>query len=137
MIFGVLGGAMAYAISGHTYHFKISSDYHQGQAFLGELLFTAMLVGSALTIGKTPDSKLVGGSAVSAVIISAAYAIAPISGCSINPAGVVGISLIDVIRTGASFDDWWIYILAQVFGAIVAALIFIFVKRELTPETSE
>ena len=103
LVFGLLGGAVAYAICGHTYHFKVSDPYHEGQAFFGELLYTAILVGTGLTIGHTSDTNLVAGGGVIASIVVGAYAVGPISGAALNPAVALGVSLIDVIRTGADF----------------------------------
>ena len=115
-VFALFGAMVAWAITGHTYHFAVGEDYQAGQAFVAELVWTALLVGCALLIGQTTDSNLVGGLAVGITIITGGYAIGPISGAAFNPAVAVGLSLLDVFQ-GASFEYWWLYLLAPMMGA--------------------
>ena len=67
-------------------------------------MYTTMLVCTGLTIGHTKDTNLVAGGGVIASIVVGAYAIGPISGAALNPAVALGVSLVDVFRTGADFD---------------------------------
>ncbi len=59
-------------------------------------------------------------------IIALAYVIGPISGCHINPA----VSLAMLINKKMSFKEFWIYVGAQVLGAILGAfLLWIFARH--------
>ena len=127
MVGAFLGALNAYAISGNTYHFAIGNGYNEGQAFFGELTWTTILVTAALFVGQTNDSKLVAGLCVISTILSGALCIGPISGGAFNPAVAFGVSLLDVMRTGADFKHWWIYLLAPLMaGGIGGCLVHVF-----------
>lgn len=87
------------------------------QAFGTEIFLTFVLV---LTILGTADQKAVVGKnaalAIGGVIALCGLAFGPVSGASMNPARSIGAMIASL-----QFDDWWIYIIAPMLGASLAA----------------
>jgi len=96
------------------------------QSFGIEVLLTAVLM--LVIISVATDTRAVGAPA--AIAIGAVIAVdalwgGPISGASMNPARSFGPSLIAGIWT-----DQWVYWIAPVIGAIVAALLYKWLQSE-------
>ncbi len=94
--------------------------------FLAEMLGTAILVlfgcGAAVIAGAdgTTGIGLTGiALAFGLAIVAAAYGLGPISGAHLNPAVSLGVMLAGRIGTGTFI----VYAIAQVFGAIIGALV--------------
>jgi len=92
--------------------------------YIAECLGTAILVfmgcGSAVFLGTAPNGgHLAVAFAFGLSIVAAAYVIGGVSGCHINPAVSLGMYLVK--RLSAS--DLGKYIVAQVVGAIIGALL--------------
>ncbi|HEY0673051.1 MAG TPA: aquaporin [Longimicrobiales bacterium] len=100
----------------------ISTIPPTGQALLVEFLFTFALcyvvLNTATARGTEGNSNY--GLAIGFTVLVGAYAVGPISGGAFNPAvaiGLVGMGIIGV-------QSIWIYLLANLFGGAVAALLF-------------
>ena len=96
------------------------------QSFAIELIFTYLLMLTAISLKEQVGYKPFGGIAVGAVIIGTGIIGASISGASMNPARSFGPALL-----AGNFADNWIYWLAPIFGAILAVFSFKAVKGEL------
>lgn len=92
------------------------------QGFLGELIWSCLLVGAALSVGKTSDSHLQAALPIIAAVLSGAIAVGPISGGGFNPAVAVGLSLTDMLNGSDPFKEWWLYLLGPMFGGVLAAV---------------
>jgi MIP family channel proteins len=103
----------------------------QGQSFLWELVLTFFLMFVIMAVAT--DTRAVGEAAAIAiggtVGLDAMFG-GPISGASMNPARSVGPALI-----GGDLHGLWLYILAPLAGATLAALIYQFIRGEPTPTT--
>ncbi|MGD9886478.1 MAG: MIP/aquaporin family protein [Bacilli bacterium] len=98
--------------------------------YVAELIGTFVLVlfgcGTAIVLG---CGTLIGGTAATVgtalafglVIVAMAFSIGNISGCHINPA----VSLAMLINKKLSFKDFVFYVIAQVGGAILGALLLL------------
>merc|ERR1719451_222262 len=71
-------------------------------AALVEVIFTAALVFVVLSVATTgqDDGNWYFGLAIGFTVMAAAFAIGPISGCSLNPAVAFGVQLSNFIHTG-------------------------------------
>jgi aquaporin Z len=84
--------------------------------------FTLVLFGCGAAVIAGPDIGLAGISfAFGLALVGMAYGIGPVSGCHINPA----VSLGAVAAGRMTFSEATRYIVAQVAGAIVAALVLL------------
>jgi MIP family channel proteins len=98
----------------------------QGQAFLWELVLTFFLMFVIMAVAT--DTRAVGEAAAIAiggtVGLDAMFG-GPISGASMNPARSIGPALVS-----GNLHALWLYILAPILGASLAALAYQFVRGE-------
>ena len=95
---------------------------HVGPALLAEFLFTFALVyvvlNAATAEGTSGNSFY--GLAIGMTVMTGAFAVGDISGGAFNPAVAFGISLLGI----SSWNNIWIYLVANFAAAIVAAFVF-------------
>jgi len=93
-----------------------------GPALLAEFLFTFALVyvvlNSATAQGTSGNSFY--GLAIGMTVMTGAFAVGDISGGAFNPAVALGISMLGL----SSWDNIWIYLVANFGAAIAAAIVF-------------
>jgi aquaporin Z len=93
-----------------------------GKAFVVELLFTLILVWVVLNVAtaKDTDGNSFYGLAIGGTVFVGAAAVGSISGGGFNPAVALGLSV-------SGQFDWaylWLYVVAPIVGAAVAAVLF-------------
>lgn len=93
-----------------------------GPALLAEFLFTFALVFVVLNVATAhgTEGNSYFGFAIGGTVLVGAYAVGGISGAAFNPAVAVGVVLMDLARAA----DLWIYLVANLAGGAVAALVF-------------
>ena len=93
-----------------------------GQTLLAEFLFTFALCFVVLNVATTrgTEGNSYYGLAIGFTVLVGAYAVGSISGGAFNPAVAVGMVVLGLVGTGSL----WIYLLANLFGGAVAALLF-------------
>jgi len=93
-----------------------------GPALLAEFLFTFALVyvvlNAATAEGTSGNSFY--GLAIGMTVMTGAFAVGDISGGAFNPAVALGITLLGI----SSWNNIWIYLVANLAGGAVAAVIF-------------
>lgn len=101
---------------------EASMEIDSVSTFTVEALFTFALCWVILNVAtakKTKGNNYFGLS-IGLVVMVGAFAVGPISGGAFNPAVAFGAALMNL----GSFADLWIYVCAQILGAIVAATLF-------------
>jgi aquaporin Z len=104
-----------------------------GPALLAEFLFTFALVyvvlNAATAEGTSGNSFY--GLAIGMTVMTGAFAVGDVSGGAFNPAVAVGITLLGI----SGWGNIWIYLVADLAGAVVAAVIFQFINppMQITP----
>lgn len=93
-----------------------------GQSLLVEFLFTFALCFVVLNVATTrgTEGNSYYGLAIGFTVVVGAYAVGGISGGAFNPAVAVGIVTMGLVGV----SSLWIYLLANLFGGAVAALLF-------------
>ncbi|MDO8488692.1 MAG: aquaporin [Candidatus Omnitrophota bacterium] len=97
-------------------------------ALLAEFIFTFALVYVVLntaTSNKTAGNSYY-GLAIGFTLMTAAYAIGGISGCAINPAVAIGLTVMGLSK----LSNLWIFIVANLAGGALAAIIFKFINTQ-------
>jgi len=92
-----------------------------------EIVFTAALVFVVLSVATTvqDEGNWYFGLAIGFTVMAAAFAIAPISGCSLNPAVAFGIMFSNFLHTGyLHVSVLLLYMLTPVIGAGIAVSFF-------------
>ncbi len=96
------------------------TDIGVGQALIAEFVLTFALM--LVVKGTAVDDRSEGpasGMAIGLTIAAGHLAMIPVSGASFNPARSFGSALV-----AGDFADFWIYVLAPIAGAVVAALLY-------------
>jgi len=124
MLAQVLGGAvaalLAVKIKGSESIVAASPDTIR--ALIAEFIFTFALV--YVVLNTATSKKTAGNSyyglAIGFTLMTAAYSIGSISGCAINPAVAIGLTIMGL----SSLSNLWIFIAANFAGGALAAVIF-------------
>src|SRR5216110_832297 len=102
---------------------------HVGPALLAEFLFTFALVyvvlNAATAEGTSGNSFY--GLAIGMTVMTGAFAVGDISGGAFNPAVALGICILGI----SSWNNIWMYLVADLVGGAVAAVIFQLVNPPL------
>merc|ERR1719271_987915 len=88
-----------------------------------EVLFTAALVFVVLSVATTQqdDGNWYYGLAIGFTVMAAAFAIGPISGCSLNPAVTFSVMISHLFHTGQLLVSYFLlYTIAPLLGALLA-----------------
>lgn len=93
-----------------------------GPAFIAEFLFTFALAFVILNVATSKDTagNSFYGLAIGFTVLAGAFAVGGISGAVFNPAVAVGISIMGL----TSWASIWLYFVATILGALLAALTF-------------
>lgn len=97
-------------------------DLHTAKAFIVEFLFTFALCFVVLNVAtaKATAGNSYFGWAIGFTVLTGAYAIGTISSGAFNPAVALGVTILNL----SHWSNLWIYIVANLLGGAVAALIF-------------
>jgi aquaporin Z len=106
----------------------VAADPHFKLALLMELIFTfalAFVVLNVATSKKTAGNSYY-GLAIGFTLMAAAYAIGNISGCAINPAVAIGLTIMGLSKLA----NLWVFIVGNFAGGALAAFIFKLVNKD-------
>lgn len=119
----LVGGALAALVSFAVWpHADKATAIQVGPAFLVEALFTLVLVWVVLNVAtsKDTDNNSFYGLAIGGTVFVGATTVGPISGGGFNPAVALGLS----ISGQFAWSNLWLYVVAPLVGAAIAALLF-------------
>jgi aquaporin Z len=124
MLAQIIGAALAslLAVKMKCNSLIMAADPNTLSVFLAEFIFTFALVFVVLNVAtskKTAGNSYY-GLAIGFTLMAAAYAIGNISGCAINPAVAIGLTIMGLSK----LSNLWIFIVANLAGAILASGIF-------------
>jgi MIP family channel proteins len=98
----------------------VGTGYTTGNALIAEIVTTFFLIFVIFGVAVDQRSaKAVGGLAIGLTITMDIFATGAISGAAMNPARWFGPAIV-----GGHWDDFWIWIIGPIVGAVVAALVF-------------
>lgn len=130
---GLLAAIVYMEILGASFTLKPGLGYTLANAVVVELLFSSALVFVVLNVATTAqdDGNWYYGLAIGFTVMAAAFAIGPISGCSLNPAVTFGVMLSHLMHTGSmTASHFLIYLLTPMLGAMLATAAFRIVRAE-------
>jgi aquaporin Z len=122
LVAAVLAGLIVRVVGGHQEHAALAAT---GRMLLAEFFFTFALVWVVLhtATARGTDGNSFYGLAIGFTVLCGAFAVGGISGGAFNPAIAVGLMVTGLLE----WKDIWIYFLADLVGAIVAAQAFLYV----------
>ena len=93
-----------------------------GPALVAEFLFTFALVWVVLNVATSKDHEgnSFYGLAIGLTVMAGAFAVGDISGGAFNPAVAIGASIMGL----SAWSALWIFLVANIAGAVAAALVF-------------
>jgi len=144
-ILQIAAGLLAGLTNFEVFHTAVGvapvAPYTFGMAAAMEILYTTMLCFVVLSVatarGNNPDGDQnhFFGLAIGFVIIAGGYAAGGISGAIFNPAVALGL---EVLGTREGGNPWALaYVAVELFGAVLAAILFRFCRREDATNTSD
>lgn len=120
----VLAGAAAAAVVGYLKPGVVATPgtLAVGPALVAEFLFTFALVNTVLNVAtaKATSGNSYYGWAIGSTVLVGAYSVGAISGGAFNPAVAVGLCVMKL----AAWSNLWIYLVANLAGGAVAAVVF-------------
>ncbi|MDF1909892.1 aquaporin family protein, partial [Mycolicibacterium smegmatis] len=129
-ILGVLGTAARDAGLGIATY---TADVTAIQAFFAEFVGTFILVFTVFGVIHRRAAAGFAGVAIGLVVFAAIIPVAPTTGASINPARTFGPMLVQQIAGGTvTWSQLPVYLAAELFAGVVAALAFVAVSRTRT-----
>ena len=117
---GLAAGYLTVYFKGGISNFPLNMDVVK--AFIAEFLFTFALCYVVLNVAvakKTAGNSFYGW-AIGFTVLVGAYAVGAVSGGAFNPAVALGITVVGL----SVWQNIWIYIVANLLGGALAALIF-------------
>ena len=140
---GITGAALVLAVASNrtgyrqdvdglgTNGWAAQSSGHYGftAAAIVEVALTAVLVLTVLRVTATPAAASTAGLPIGLALLVAHLVAVPVDGTSVNPARSIGPAL---LHGGAALHQLWLFILAPLAGAVLAAII----HRALTLPTT-
>lgn len=112
------------------------SAAHYGllSAAIVEVLLTALLVFVVLGVTESTSATIVAGIPIGFALLLCHLVAIPIDGTSVNPARSIGPAL---FSGGAALGQLWLFILAPLLGAVLAALAYRALRPPEEQETSD
>jgi aquaporin Z len=133
-LLGGLAASCVYTlILGATFTLQPGHGYTLVAAGLVEVLFTAALVFVVLSVATTEqdNDNWYFGLAIGFTVMAAAFAIGPISGCSLNPALSFGVMVSNLLYQGhMQLPNFLVYTVSPCIGATLAAMLFRIIRAE-------
>jgi len=124
---GLLAGCVYLNVLGASFTLGPGVGYSLAAVGLVETIFSAALVFVVLSVATTAQDagNWYFGLAIGFTVMSAAFAIAPISGCSLNPAVAFGIMFSNFLHTGyLRVSVFLVYMITPIVGAVIAVGFF-------------
>lgn len=133
IIGAVLAGILYWKLSHDAFLLAPVGVHTLQDAVLVEILYSCALCYVVLNVATSKDApNNYFGLAIGSVVMVAAIAAGPISGCSLNPAVSVGSIVAAYIAHGAIAFHYWVpYVFAPCLGSALAALLFYYVRGDL------
>ncbi|MEG0948995.1 MAG: aquaporin [Bacteroidales bacterium] len=106
------------------------AEGHMSGAFIGEVIFTFLFL--IVILGSTSEKAPKGfaGIAIGWALAIINIVMIPIDGASVNPARSFGPA---IFQGGAALSQLWVFIVAPLIGAALAALVWQIFKKEENP----
>ena len=123
LVAAALAFTFGYVVSGHAGGIHPGAHVVLGSAIAAEIAFTAALVLVVLNVAVTPETQgnSFYGLAIGSTVAAGAFVAGPISGGAFNPAVGFGATFASAIFAGGSWSDLWLYLVAPLVGAALAA----------------
>jgi glycerol uptake facilitator-like aquaporin len=136
----VVAALLGWATSHEVFAFYVRTGYNNSEGFFAEMVYTAVICATCLTVKRVTESLVLSAGAISAGYLVGNLAIRRITYACFNPALALGLNFVHYCKEGTKIDDLWIFIVAPFVGSIVGtavAAIFISIEDEKDPDRTK
>ena len=132
LVAAVLAALLVRAVGGHEPHALVANT---GKMLAVEFVFAFALVYTVLNVAtsRATEGNSFYGLAIGGTVLVGAFAVGGISGAAFNPAIALGACVTGLFK----WSHYWIYVVADLAGGIVAAGAFLLVSGEQRPAPAE
>ncbi len=125
LVAAALAGLLVRAVGGHESAATVAST---GKMLVVEFVFTFALVYTVLNVAtaRGTEGNSFYGLAIGGIVVVGAFAVGGVSGAAFNPAIALGASVTGLFK----WSHYWIYLVADLVGAVAAAATFLYVLPE-------
>ena len=132
-----LGFMAGWGITGNLFYFKVFPKSTEASAFFGEFVYTIIVAGCALNIGKTSEQRIVSAIGAGLAYWVSAEILFFISGGCLNPLFGLMANLLRVIFKGDDIGDTWVFVLAPLFGGVASGIFGFIFEKELSSKNQK
>ena len=123
MIAAIPGAYLGWGINRSTMYFDAVNESSTASAFFAELVYSTLIVGVALMLGKMNDSIIIGTIGLGAAYFGAILAVGLISGGCFNPALGLAANLVHYTAHQSNINRLWVYLIAPTLGGAIAGVL--------------
>lgn len=123
MIAAIPAAFLGWAISRDTMYFDTFNDSSTADAFFAELVYSTLIVGVALMLGKMNDSIIIGTMGLGTAYFGGILAVGLISGGCFNPALALAVNLAHYSAHSSHMDRLWVYLVAPTLGGAIGGVL--------------
>ncbi|OMJ92631.1 hypothetical protein SteCoe_4641 [Stentor coeruleus] len=123
MISAIPAAYLAWGMNRFPMYFDLPVDATTADAFFAELVYSTLIVGCALMIGRMHDSVLIGTIGLGCAYFGGILAVGLISGGCFNPAVGLAVNIAHNTAHGTHMDRTWLYLVAPVLGGAIAGVL--------------
>lgn len=114
---------LAWGLNRSTMYFDTTVTSSTAEAFFAELVYSALIVGVALMLGKLNDSIIIGTIGVGIAYFGGILAVGLISGGCFNPAIGLAVNIVHYSVHNSDANKTWVYIVAPLLGGAIAGVL--------------
>lgn len=127
----VVATLLAWSTSHNAFYYSVQGSFNNTEGFFAEVVYTAVICATCLTVKKVTESLILSGVAISIACFIGNVSVSRITLACFNPAFGLCFNLVHYMKDSDHFKDTWIYILAPLLGSIIGTgVAYIFLKVE-------
>jgi aquaporin Z len=123
MLSAIPAAFLGWGLSRGSMFFDSGVDSSAAKAFFAELVYSTLIVGVALMLGRLADSVIIGTVAVGVAYFGGILAVGLISGGCFNPAVGLAVNLVHYSQHQTHSGNLWIYLVAPCIGGAIAGVL--------------
>ena len=137
MVAALPAAFLGWGINREAMYFDTPVDATTADAFFAELVYSTLIVGVALMIGRLHDSIILGTIGLGSAYFGGVLAVGLISGGCFNPAVGLAVNLVYYAAHATHIGKIWVYLVAPVLGGGIAGVLnTIFLEEMKTQRNS-
>jgi glycerol uptake facilitator-like aquaporin len=131
LIGATLAALLCWATTHSVFYYNIQSSFNHTEGFFAEVIYTAVICATCLTIKRVTESLLLSGVAISMAYLTGNLGVRNITLACFNPALGLCFNFIHYLKDGEHFGNTWIYVFGPFLGSLIGtAVAMVFLKIE-------